>query len=279
MRAAMQRAMYQRSPMQKAIDRIGAPLWTPARLFAASEQGVWYDPSDFSTMFQDSAGSTPVTAVGQPVGKMLDKSGRGNHATQATTASKPILQQDGNGKYYLAFDGVDDALFNTSVTIASTQKVSVFFGIEISTTAVGSIYSYGNNSLADAGAFGHFSSEPGAGSLLAAAYTSVQNAGYTSGSTTPRRLVAATSFDTTASSQMAQLATRINTAPQTLTLYTGGSLASGNLGGTLPLHVGRRNGGPNFNGRIYQLIIRGALTDAAGIAAAEAFVNSKTGAY
>jgi len=44
------------------------------QLFAAGEQGVWYDPSDFSTMFQDSAGTTPITAVEQPVGLILDKS-------------------------------------------------------------------------------------------------------------------------------------------------------------------------------------------------------------
>jgi hypothetical protein len=49
-------------------------LWTPALLFADGEPGVWYDPSDFSTMFQDSAGTTPVTAVEQPVGLILDKS-------------------------------------------------------------------------------------------------------------------------------------------------------------------------------------------------------------
>jgi hypothetical protein len=60
-------------------------------LFALGEQGAWYDPSDFSTMWQDSAGTTPVTAVEQPVGKILDKSGRGNHATQATSASRPTL--------------------------------------------------------------------------------------------------------------------------------------------------------------------------------------------
>lgn len=47
--------------------------WSPLRLFAASEQGVWYDPSDFSSIFQDSAGTTPVTAVEQPVGLILDK--------------------------------------------------------------------------------------------------------------------------------------------------------------------------------------------------------------
>ena len=48
--------------------------WSPTSLFAASEVGVWYDPSDLSTMFQDSAGTTPVTADGQTVGLILDKS-------------------------------------------------------------------------------------------------------------------------------------------------------------------------------------------------------------
>lgn len=43
-------------------------------LFAAGEQGVWYDPSDLTTLFQDAAGTIPVTAVEQPVGLMLDKS-------------------------------------------------------------------------------------------------------------------------------------------------------------------------------------------------------------
>jgi hypothetical protein len=52
---------------------VGASF-SPASLFAAGEPGVWYDPSDFSTMFQDSVGTTPVTAVEQPVGLLLDKS-------------------------------------------------------------------------------------------------------------------------------------------------------------------------------------------------------------
>jgi len=52
----------------------GFTSFSPASLFAAGEQGVWYDPSDFTTMFQDSAGTTPVTAVEQPVGLLLDKS-------------------------------------------------------------------------------------------------------------------------------------------------------------------------------------------------------------
>ena len=48
--------------------------WSPRALFANGEQGAWYDPSDLSTLYRDSAGTRPVTALGQPVGLMLDKS-------------------------------------------------------------------------------------------------------------------------------------------------------------------------------------------------------------
>lgn len=68
----------------------GGASSSPASLFAAAEPGAWYDPSDLTTLFQDSAGTTPVTAVGQTVGRILDKSGRGNHATQATSTQRPI---------------------------------------------------------------------------------------------------------------------------------------------------------------------------------------------
>jgi len=61
-------------------------------IFAGGVKGAWYDPSDYTTLFQDSAGTTAVTAVEQPVGKMLDKSGNNNHASQATTASCPVLR-------------------------------------------------------------------------------------------------------------------------------------------------------------------------------------------
>ncbi len=44
------------------------------KLFANGEQGFFYDPNDLSTMYQDAAGTVLVTAVGQPVGLMFDKS-------------------------------------------------------------------------------------------------------------------------------------------------------------------------------------------------------------
>lgn len=67
----------------------GGNRWSPTSLFALSEPGGWYDPSDITTLFQDDAGATPVTAAGQTVGRILDKSGRGNHLTQSTLANRP----------------------------------------------------------------------------------------------------------------------------------------------------------------------------------------------
>ena len=54
--------------------RGGTPAFSPSTLFASSEPGVWYDPSDLTTLFTDTAGTTPVTTPGQTVALMLDKS-------------------------------------------------------------------------------------------------------------------------------------------------------------------------------------------------------------
>lgn len=82
--------------------------WTPAKLFAGSEAGGWYDPSDLSTVWQDSARTT-AGAVDSPVGALDDKSGNGNHLLQASATLRPILRQSGS-LYYLERDGSDDAM-------------------------------------------------------------------------------------------------------------------------------------------------------------------------
>ena len=105
---------------EAAIDTLWSRGWTvtvtggyfsPSVLFAGSIAGAWYGPSDLSTLVQDSAGTTPVTTAGQPVGLMLDKSGRANHATQATAAARPTYQ---TGPARATLDKVDDRL---SVTV------------------------------------------------------------------------------------------------------------------------------------------------------------------
>lgn len=95
----------------------------PLDLFAGGKQGVIYDPSDKSTLFQDVAGTVPVTKDGDPVALMRDKSGNGNHAVQTTSAARPIYKTDGIS-HRLAFDGIDDhLLFNKNTFLADKSQV------------------------------------------------------------------------------------------------------------------------------------------------------------
>jgi len=113
----------------------GAVPFTPASLFAGGIAGAWYGPSDLSTLFQDSAGTTPVTAAGQPVGLMLDKSGNGNHASQATAAARPTYQ---TGPARATIDKVDDRLSVTVPTggftgtmVLATDQGTASYGVTI----------------------------------------------------------------------------------------------------------------------------------------------------
>ncbi len=64
---------------------VGTGAFNPASLFFGSK-GVLLDVSRIDTLAQDSAGATPVTAAGQPVGRVLDISGAGLHAAQSVSA-------------------------------------------------------------------------------------------------------------------------------------------------------------------------------------------------
>lgn len=102
----------------------------PLTLFANGEQGVWFDPNDLSTLFQNSAGTVPVTAAGQPVGLMLDKSGRGHHVSFGDGPARPFLQRNvATAAFYLEPDGVDDGGATAPINFTGTDKVSVFAGI------------------------------------------------------------------------------------------------------------------------------------------------------
>lgn len=87
-------------------------------LFAGGKQGVWYDPSDKSTLFQDVAGAIPVTKDGDPIGLMKDKSGNGNHATQSVSTARPLYKTDGT-LHWFESDEIDDGFF---IPVALNQK-------------------------------------------------------------------------------------------------------------------------------------------------------------
>ena len=265
-----------RSVMRPAMQR-GRSCSSPINLFVAGEQGAWYDPSDLSTLFQDSAGTTPVTAVEQPVGKILDKSGRGNHATQATAAKRPVLKQDANGKYYLLFDGVDDALATGSIDFTATDKMTVVAGVrKLSDAAVGMIVELSASESGNSGTFNTYA--PGASYYAGFSSGSARNGRRFDTYAAPITNVIAESLTTSAVGSSGAVQARINTS-----VNSGGSLvtnvSTGNYG-NYPLYIGSRGGTSlPFNGHLYSLIIRGAQSTNAQIASAETYVNSKTGAY
>lgn len=246
-------------------------------LFRNGEQGAWYDPSDLTTLFQDSGGTTPVTATGQPVGKILDKSGRGNHATQSTTTSRPTLQQDGTGRYYLSFDGTDDVLATSSINFSASDKMTVACGArKLSDAAIAELLdlSYASsggsfflrNGTATAG--GNAWSSGSRGSSGASVSLVATATGYTSPITSV--LVTSLSISTDAN------VLRVNGVSAAT---AAGDQGSGNFG-NLPLYIGRRsNGTLPFNGRIYSIVIRGATTSGTQLSALESYVNLRTGAY
>lgn len=53
--------------------------------------GHWWQPSDIDTLFQDTAGTTPVTADGQTVARVNDKIGSSN-ALQASASLRPVYK-------------------------------------------------------------------------------------------------------------------------------------------------------------------------------------------
>lgn len=98
------------------LEAVQAPKFTPANIFSGGANGVWYDPSDLSTLFQDAGGTVPVVNDGDPVGLMIDKSGNGNNATQINSDTKPIYRTDGQSSW-LEFDGINDSmLLNQFIT-------------------------------------------------------------------------------------------------------------------------------------------------------------------
>jgi hypothetical protein len=250
---------------------IGGAFWTPGAvqigsssknlsqliksLFSLGEQVFAYDPNDLTTLYQDAAGAIPVTAAGQPVGLVKDKSGRNNHAYQTVSASRPILQRNEvTGAYYLAFDGVDDFLQTNNIDFTATDKVSLFAGIKEVSSGIQVIAELGADTATNQGTY----------------LFSLEGSKYTFKSRGSVNLVAVQSASTQVVTvpDLSVVSARGNISGDSNTIKRNGingSPSTGDLGlgnyGNHPLYIGRRAGTSlPFNGHLYSLIIVGRLT-------------------
>ena len=114
-------------------------------LFGNGEQGAFYIPmpvvNGAQALFQDSAGTVPVTADGDPDGLMIDQSPNSNNAAQSVSAERPAYTL-ANGLDFLLFDQVDDYLllpfiagdadnfvFSIAVTPETANPNARYFGL------------------------------------------------------------------------------------------------------------------------------------------------------
>ena len=248
--------------------------FSPLSLFSAGEQGVWYDPSDLSTLFQDAAGTVPVTAVEQPVGCMLDKSGRGNHATQSTAGYRRILRVDANGKYYLAHTGVNTWMQTNNINMTGTDKVSIFAGLQklISTTGIFAEFSADSNS--NDGPFYFVVGLDASGDGISSLSRGTAEASYSH-----------IAFSASGNNVKSVIAVTHNTAGDLSTIRRNGVAGTSGTGdkgagnfGNYPLYLFRRAGTSlQSDADFYGLIIRGAMSDATQISNAERWLAAKTG--
>ena len=253
------------------VNRLGATNTTgfvPSTLFASGEEGAWYDPSDLSTMFQNSDG-TGAPAIDSPVGYIADKSGNGNHAIQATSSKRPTLKQSGS-LYYLEFEGAQ-GLATSAIDFTGTDEMTVSAGITKDTLDTAVIAELSGNVTGNLGSF-----------RLAAISTASGLYRFQSRGDGTAQASNASPFGTGTSVLTGigdisgpECTIRVDGTQEATNTTTQGA---GNYGNKT-LNIGARSNGTTLflDGRIYSLIIRGATCTATELTLLEDYIAAKTG--
>ena len=238
-------------------------------LFKNGEPGLWLDPTDMATMFQNAAGTVPVTAAGQPVMLIRDKSGNGNHvelknATYALDVyGKPYIESvigtAGRTVKSLDLSGVTQMTFWAGLTNYVKEPAGFFF--EHSPSASGT---------------------PGAFSLMIPGTDKYQR--HTTlwyrGDTTYTDL----NIEGDEPPYTAYYTGMINSVAPQMRMRKNGhdkgvnnNVPGGRFRDEVLYVLARNYSGNSFEGRLYQLVMRGGNTTDAEMLAAEGFVAGKMG--
>jgi len=101
----------------------GGPAFDPA----TTNPYVWFEASDLSTQFQDTAAATPVTTHADPVGRINNK-GSFSFNVQQATSTRRVAYQTGSGLHWWLADGVDDRIRGTA-NLAVSDDVEVIVAL------------------------------------------------------------------------------------------------------------------------------------------------------
>lgn len=198
----------------------------------------------------------------------------GNHASQSTSASRPIWQEDDLGARGLLFDGVNDNFVTPAIDFSASDKVMAAAGVrKLSDAAAGVAVEISADSGGNNGAFGLFIPSGASGENYFFRSRGTASANATSSSIFPAPISNVITALGDISGDSAIL--RVNGVQNASAPSDQGT---GNFG-NYPLYIGRRGGSSNpYNGFLHQLVIRGgAWPDAAELAQLEAYLASKSG--
>jgi hypothetical protein len=246
---------------------------TPHALFQVSERGFWFEFSDFSKLWQDSARTIPVTAIGDPVGSVADISGNGHYAVQATSGRRPTLQVDDQGRAYLQFDGVDDGLSVTTLNLNADSAFTLFAAVRKDTDAnIARIVEYSPGVATNPG---FLLQQPTAGTNF---IQGMHRGATTSQTSTRSGIDAPATFVATVISDLAapNVQLRVNGTPSTANT---GATGGGTYGNQTMFIGSRNNTTTYFTGRIYALVGRAGTTSAEDIVGIETYLNERCGAW
>jgi hypothetical protein len=250
-------------------------------LFAAGEKGAWFDAGDRSTLFQDIAGTVPVTTVGQFVGKWLDKSGNGNHAVaSANDTTRPTYQIDAEGNPNVTFTKTPATQLTTpAINLTTTAQVTVCVGLNVlDSSSAGIPLEFSPDATANNGAF-----------LFGAPSSVADHSLYVRGTTTSIRAAINNVVDgddiftglldisqTTSGSQLIPRLNFVQITGSGITWTPNNTPTGIGTFGNHTLYIGSRNGlGTPYGGKIYQIIVRGALSTATQVYQIETFTDAK----
>lgn len=233
---------------------------------------LWLDPSFASTRFQNVAGSTLVTADGQPFARLNDRSGAGNHVGVSLAQSMPLWKTDGTLSWAQP-DGVDDFWQSlANFDLSSTSQATVIAGVRKTSDATMGIIcehgpTFGNvGTLALRGPTGS-----GTDNFGAVMNTGTIREAYSAAAISPFSAVLAGIFDGAADPSSKMLVNGVQTSS------AAGASGSGKFISGL-LNFFRRNGTSfPFSGRLYGLMIIGRLLTASELSLCQRWMASKSG--
>lgn len=249
-------------------------LQAPSQILISSSPGFAFDISNITSLWQDTAGTIPVTDPGDPVARVDDVSGRGNHATQTDPAKQPTYQIDVNGNAYLDFDGVDDFLQVPALNLSGATSGLLLVAFARDTYAADALLEHTVAYTGTPGAF--LANVTGAGTVTFAMQGASTNASASAApGAIPGPFVASTFLDTAAATAAAAFADAKLNGVAFQSPATANPTSSGFV--SADLYVASRAGtGLFFDGRLYGAVVRAGSVTANQKAALEGYYAARS---